>query len=255
MCPENAGPQGGTAPGGTPAADALGSLLAQVRALLTSVFADLEAVAAELVDQRRVVLEARGEYRVADMAALVPVITGALAARPDSDGLGFLAGPALLTDRERHIEWLQRSGPAFVPMRLNLDPTSVDVYDYFEMDWFAAARDHHRRAVFGPYVDFSGADQYVCTLTVPVLDDVFLGVVGTDLRMSDFEPQLLRVLRSVGHDAVLVGAERRVVAANTPRWLVGSRLPRMPREDDGEFLAVGEVGLDSDWALALAPPQ
>jgi hypothetical protein len=141
-------------------------------------------------------------------------------------------------------------------MRLNLDPTCVDVYDYFEMDWYAAARDHLARAVFGPYVDYSAADSYICTFTVPVVDGAdFLGVAGTDLRMSDLEPQLLALLRRAGHDAVLVGAERRVVAANTSRWLVGSRLARVPQARDGEFLAAGEVGLDSGWVLGLAGPE
>ena len=35
-------------------------------------------------------------------------------------------------------------------------------------------------------------------------------------------------------DAVVVNTERRVIAANTPRWIVGSRLAEMPRAD-GEF--------------------
>src|SRR5690606_41785718 len=82
--------------------------------------------------------------------------------------------------------------------------------------------------------------------------DVFLGVAGADLQMHGFEPCLLAALRETTHDAVLVGPERRVIAANTPRWLVGSRLPETPRAGGGELVAVGEVGLDSGWSLALA---
>ncbi|MET8249092.1 hypothetical protein ABZV31_34820 [Streptomyces sp. NPDC005202] len=251
MCPEIA------TPGGCPDFEGKGldRLLEQVRGLLGEVFDRLEAVAAEAVARRRTVLAKGGVFGVRDVAGLKPVMIEQLTAQPAADGLGFLAAPDLLPDRERHIEWWQRSSRGYVPMRFNLDPTSVDAYDYFDMDWFAAARDHSRRAVFGPYVDYSGADRYVCTLTVPVVDGTFLGVVGADLRMTEFEPRLLDVLRRVGHDAVLVGAERRVVAANTPRWLVGSRLPRIPRPGDGEFIAVGEVGLDSDWVLALAPRE
>ncbi|AXI80372.1 cache domain-containing protein [Peterkaempfera bronchialis] len=227
-------------------------LLARVRGLLDEVFAGPEAVAAEVVRRRRAVVAAGGAFRAADLAGLKPVIAEQLAAQPTADGLGFLAAPGLLPDRERHIEWWQRGGSGLVPLRLNLDPTTVDVYDYFEMEWYVAARDHGRRAVFGPYVDYSAADSYICTFTVPVADTAFLGVAGTDLRMGDLESRLLGLLRGAGHDAVLVGPERRVVAANSPRWLVGSRLPGMPQPGDGVFLAAGDVGLDSGWVLALA---
>ncbi|MFI6358999.1 cache domain-containing protein [Streptomyces sp. NPDC050743] len=236
--------------------EVLDTLLQQVRDLLQAVFTGPQRVADEVVRRRRGVRAAGGVFGAADLAGLKPTVVQWLTEHPESDGLGFLAAAELLPDRERHIQWWQRGAAGFVPMRLNLDPTCVDVYDYFEMEWYAAARDHGARAVFGPYVDYSAADSYICTFTVPVVDGgEFLGVAGTDLRMSDLEPRLLGLLRRAGHDAVLVGAERRVVAANTPRWLVGSRLPRVPQTRDGVFLAAGEVGLDSGWVLGLADPE
>jgi hypothetical protein len=66
---------------------------------------------------------------------------------------------------------------------------------------------------------------------------------------------------------VLVTAERRVVAANTPRWISGTRLDRLPAPgarafddpafddpafDDPAFDAVTAVGADSGWLLAAA---
>ncbi|GGJ62630.1 cache domain-containing protein [Streptomyces brasiliensis] len=246
MATESGAPQGA-------AALVLDTLLQQVRDLLAAVFTGPEAVAGEIVRRRRVVQAAGGVFGAADLAGLKPTVEQWLSEHPEADGLGFLAAAGLLPDRERHIQWWQRGATGFVPMRLNLDPTCVDVYDYFEMEWYAAARDHSARAVFGPYVDYSAADSYICTFTVPVIDgDEFLGVAGTDLRMSDLEPRLLGLLRRAGHDAVLVGAERRIVAANTSRWLVGSRLPCVPQAGDGVFLAAGEVGLDSGWVLGLA---
>ncbi|MFE9093096.1 cache domain-containing protein [Streptomyces sp. NPDC007264] len=234
------------------AAEVLETLLARIRGLLAEIFAGPEAVAAEVVRRRRAVLSAGGTFRAGDLTGIRAVVEERLAAQPMADGLGFLTAAGLLPDRERHITWWQRVASGLAPMRLNLDPTTVDVYDYFEMEWFAAARDEGRRAVFGPYVDYSAADHYVCTFTVPVVDGAFLGVAGTDLRMDALEPRLLGLLRGAGHDAVLVGPERRVVAANSPRWLVGARLPRLPHAGDGVFLAVGEVGRDSGWVLALA---
>ncbi|WP_086722421.1 cache domain-containing protein [Streptomyces carpinensis] len=234
----------------------LDTLLQRVPDLLGAVFAGPEAVADEVVRRRRTVRVAGGVFGTADLAGLEPTVVRWLTEHPEADGLGFLAAAGLLPERDRHIQWWQRGATGFVPMRLNLDPTCVDVYDYFEMEWYAAARDHSARAVFGPYVDYSAADSYICTFTVPVVDGgEFLGVAGTDLRMSDLEPRLLGLLRRAGHDAVLVGAERRVVAANTSRWLVGSRLPQVPQAGDGVFLAAGEVGLDSGWVLGLAKPE
>lgn len=80
----------------------------------------------------------------------------------------------------------------------------------------------------------------------------FLGIAGTDIRMSHLEPELLAVLRDVSVPAVLVTGERRVVAANTPRWIPGTGLDRPPAPGDGTFAAVTEVGADSGWLLAAA---
>ncbi|WP_455360175.1 cache domain-containing protein [Streptomyces sp. SYSU K21746] len=252
MVSERTTPHEGPHAGADSPAAVLATLLERVRDLLGEVFSGPEAVAAEVVRRRRAAMASHDVLSAAHLAGLRPTVVEQLTAQPWADGLGFLAARQLLPDRERHIAWWQRGAADFVPLRLNLDPACVDVYDYFEMEWYAAARDHSRHAVFGPYVDYSGADRYVCTFTVPVVDEVFLGVAGTDLRMSDLESRLLVLLRGAGYDAVLAGAERQVVAANTSRWLVGSRLPRMPQARHGVFLAAGEVGLDSGWVLALA---
>ncbi|MFF0447901.1 cache domain-containing protein [Streptomyces sp. NPDC004609] len=249
MYPENTAPEGGTAEVGKE----LETLLEQVRGLLTEVFDRLGTIADEVVARRRSALADKGAFSVRDAAGVKSALVRQLAEQPGADGFGFFTAPGVLRDRDRHFEWWQRGGAGVVRLQLNMDPTSVDVYDYFEMEWFTAGRDRGRRSVFGPYVDYYGADRYVITLTAPVTDEVFVGVAGADLRVAEFEPLLLGALRETGHDAVLVGPERRVIAANTSRWLVGSRLPRVPRASEGGFVAVGEVGLDSDWVLALAP--
>jgi hypothetical protein len=133
------------------------------------------------------------------------------------------------------------------------------------MDWFTVPQREGRRYVYGPYVDFSGADRYVVTITAPVFDSTvfdsavfddaggareFLGIAGADIRMSHLEPDLLAILRSVTAPAVLVTAERRVVAANTAHWISGTRLDRLPVPGEGVFAAVTDVGADSGWLLA-----
>ena len=71
--------------------------------------------------------------------------------------------------------------------------------------------------------------------------------------MSRLEPELLAMLRPVPVPAVLVTGERRVVVANTPRWIPGTRLGQLPAPGDGTFAAVTEIGADSGWLLAAAP--
>jgi hypothetical protein len=183
-----------------------------------------------------------------------------------------VAAPGVIAGKQRHLEWWQRTSAAdggqgsFARIRLNLDPESVDLYDYLDMDWFTVPRTLSRRYVYGPHVDFSGADRYVLTLTIPVFSDgvpgdgpgaagtrEFLGIAGTDIRMSHLEPELLAILRSVPVPAALVTGERRVVVANTPRWIPGTRLDRLPAPGDGTFAAVTEIGADSGWLLAAAP--
>lgn len=153
----------------------------------------------------------------------------------------------------------QRPG-GYARIRLNLDPESIDLYDYLDMDWFTVPERDGRGYVYGPYVDFSCANRYVITITAPVFDSTgvdragsereFLGVAGVDIRMSHLEPDLLAILRSVTAPAVLVTAERRVVAANTAHWISGTRLGRLPAAGDGTFAAVTDVGADSGWRLA-----
>ena len=63
------------------------------------------------------------------------------------------------------------------------------------------------------------------------------------------------MLRGTGADAVVVNTERRVIAANTPRWIVGSRLPALPQvgaDDRDEFADVAELPLGTGWVVAVA---
>jgi hypothetical protein len=240
---------------------------ARVRAVLEGEFRPVEAIGAAFLAQRRQCVAAGAPLSPERLAGMREVILRQLHLLPAADGAGIVAAPGVVAGRHRHLEWWQRStsgergageGEGFARIRLNLDPESIDLYDYLDMDWFTVPGRERRRYVYGPYVDFSGADRYVLTMTVPVADgSVFLGVAGVDLRMSHLEPELLAVLRTVPAPAALVTAERRVVAANTPRWISGTRLDRLPSPgdrafDDRGFDAVTAVGADSGWLLAAA---
>ena len=239
---------------------------ARVRAVLEGEFGPVEAIGAAFLAQRRQCLAARMPLSPERLAGMREIIWHQLHLLPAADGAGIVAAPGVVAGKHRHLEWWQRGAAVeggaregFSRIRLNLDPESIDLYDYLDMDWFTVPGRERRRYVYGPYVDFSGADRYVLTMTVPVADgQEFLGVAGADLRMSHLEPELLAAMRAVTAPAVLVTAERRVVAANTPRWISGTRLDQLPVPggrafDDRAFDAVTAIGADSGWVLAAAP--
>ena len=256
----------------------------RVRAVLEGVFRPVTAIGDGFVAQRRNCLAAGAALTADRLSGMREIIWRQLRLLPAADGAGFVAAPGVIAGKDRHLEWWQRtasgdSGPGgFARIRLNLDPESIDLYDYLDMDWFTIPRREVRPYVYGPYIDFSGADRYVVTMTVPVTDAraagerepggpatgtpatgepatggrEFLGVAGADIRMSHLEPELLAILRSVPAPAVLVTAERRVVAANTPHWISGTRLARLPAAGDGDFAAITEIGAHSGWLIAAA---
>lgn len=172
-------------------------------------------------------------------------------------GMGFIAAPFVVDGKERYLAWWQRHSDRVARLRLNFDPTSIDVYDYLQMDWYRMAQRGHPRVAYGPYVDYSGSDMYTITATIPIVaDGAFLGVAGADLVVGEVERHLLEVLRLTDDDAVVVNTERRVIAANTARWFVGSRLPAMPvvgpAADASAFREVAELPLGTGWVLAIA---
>ena len=253
----------------------------RVRAVLEEVFAAAAAIGDAFAAQRRDCVAAGTALTADRLAGLRETIWQQLSRLPAADGAGVVAAPGVVEGKHRHLEWWQRTAGddsalnhgapnhgapnhgvpnhrapgGYARIRLNLDPESIDLYDYLDMDWFTVPQREGRPYVYGPYVDFSGADRYVVTITAPVFDDAdgrreFLGIAGADIRMSHLEPDLLAILRSVSVPAVLVTAERRVVAANTAHWISGTRLGRLPAPGDGTFAAVTDVGADSGWRLA-----
>jgi hypothetical protein len=217
---------------------------------LESVFQGIDQIRDRVIQIHHDVAVNHGLFTPQHLAELRPLILEQLKLRPFVDGLGVLAASDLLSDRSRYLEWWRQDIDNVVPLWLNFDPTSVDIYDYLEMEWFTKAKRDNARTVFGPYVDYTGADHYVLTMTTPVVDDVFIGVVGADLLMSLFEAKILPVLYEMQREVVLVNSERRIVSANSQRWTVGSRLAAIPQVSQGGFVAVAEVGIDSDWVLA-----
>lgn len=190
---------------------------------------------------------------------LQPIVPRLTAVLEESDyvvGHGFVAAPDAVQGRERYLLWMQKRGDRITELHLNLDPGDPDLYDYLDMEWFTRARDREMPAVFGPYVDYAGADLVVLTAAVPIfVDQRFLGVAGCDLLADAVELRIVQLLRGLPGDAIVVNADRSVVAANSARWLPGERLPVHPINDRGSYVAVGSLGDWAGWVLAVAAPE
>ncbi|WP_049942552.1 cache domain-containing protein [Gordonia sp. KTR9] len=187
----------------------------------------------------------------AGLAALTPTLDAELGRSAVSVGIGFVAAPGKVRGRSLYLHWMQLSGSRSVPLKLNLDRRDADVYDYLEMDWYVHARDRRRPVIQGPYLDYSGSDRFVFTLTVPVVvDDEFLGVVGADLLADRVEASLCGILRSHTGRALVVGGDGTVIASNTPDWMPGETLRTHPRDAPATFEAVELISEWSGWSLA-----
>lgn len=224
----------------------------------------LEPVFARLARVAEAVAESRppggAGWSEAHLGEVQDLLVEVLAEDRIAVGFGFVAAPGQIDGEDRYMAWWQRQGERAVRLRLNFDPDSVDVYDYLQMEWFRPAQRLQRRVAYGPYVDYSGSELYVVTAAIPItVDGDFVGVSGVDLSVGELERRLIGVLRGAPTDAVIVNTERRVIAANTPRWVIGARLPQMPAPSGpaglSSFVDVVELPLSTGWVLALAEPE
>lgn len=169
-------------------------------------------------------------------------------------GYGFVAAPGVVEGRERYLYWFQRAERGLRRLLLNFDPGDVNVYDYLAMDWYTQAEETRRPVIYGPYVDYTGSDQFVLTVSDPVVHDGrFLGVAGSDLLMTRLEVELVPVISQVDAETVVVNADRQVVMSNSARWITGDRLRTHPLRDGSGFTVVSEVVEGIGWAVASGP--
>lgn len=240
-------------------------VIAGVADMLDTVFASIDETRAELLavaDRARAA--GRGPRRP-DLEGIRALARGHLA-RHDGlvAGTGVVCAPGLLEDAPRWLEWwcaARRAAPR--PLAVGLDPRDPDFYDYETADWFAAPRRTGQRSVAGPFVDYSGTNQHIVTLTLPVADSGgYLGVAGADVLVGQLAALVAPSLAALGEDAALLNHRGRVIAANAPglvsgglvaddvrAWVLAGRATWAVREDGAALARDGRLG----WALLLAP--
>ena len=147
--------------------------------------------------------------------------------RPLLAGAGVVFAPGALADAPRWLEWW-RSVPGGAPVFLDasLDPGDPDFYDYEAAEWFTTPRATGERWIAGPFVDHSGTNEHILTLTLPVIrDGAFLGVAGADIAVGAIEAVGGAALAAVDGEAALVNHRGRIIATNTAGRLVGTLWP------------------------------
>lgn len=226
----------------------------RIKAVLTHHLGRLEELARLVLDA---VAELDDPAASLPESALVPVrdrLVTWLGAPEAAFGYGFVAAPTVVEGRERYLYWFQRGERGVHRLQLNFDSGDVNVYDYLAMDWYTKAEDTRRQVIYGPYVDYTGSDQFVMTLSHPVVHrGRFLGVAGADLLMTRMEVELVPVLNQVRTETVVVNADRQVVMSNSARWITGDRLRTHPLRDGAAFAAVSEIVEGTGWAVASGP--
>lgn len=191
-----------------------------------------------------------------DLAHLLAWLTEALEGEPAYVSFGFAAAPGVMSGQDRYLLWLQRRATGIGRLRLNLAEDDPDLYDYFDMEWYAGALARRAPSIYGPYVDYAGAEFLVLTVAVPVeVEGRFVGVAGADLDPHVLERWLVPALRALPGDAVIVNADRSVLASGSARWMPGERLGVHPGDAPEEWLAVEPLAPWTGWTLALGAPE
>jgi GntR family transcriptional regulator, transcriptional repressor for pyruvate dehydrogenase complex len=199
--------------------------LEDVVAELERIFEQLEGLArrfGELLDT------AGPELRSGDLEAARPSIFSILESHGDLvSGAGLVIAPDLLADAERWMEWWSRPRAGAEPerLRVNLEPSAPDFYDYTTTDWFSTPERSLEPRMSGPFVDYACTNMYALTLSLPMsLAGAFRGVAAADVLVSSLESRVLPRLAGFDRPVALTTADGRVITANEASLASGRRL-------------------------------
>jgi hypothetical protein len=190
---------------------------------INGVFADLENIAGAVTTAANAVrgLPRRGDFlflkqELADFIKLHSDLIG---------GAGIAYAPGSLPEAAHWLEWwrAQPKGEAkFVTHDLN--PDSLNYYDYTTREWFTLPSSTGQAVAVGPYVDFGGINLNIITLCVPAPTPQGTHILGCDLPLAKLEGVFLRALQIRDPVVVLLGPNGRVIASNNARIATGTLL-------------------------------
>ncbi|MFE4834643.1 cache domain-containing protein [Arthrobacter sp. NPDC056691] len=187
---------------------------------LERVFADLAVLDKATTD----ILAAPGTSRT-KLESLRPVVEDIVLKHGglvDSAGVSVARG--LFSDADAWHQWWSLVGGRLVFIPHNLNPASINYYDYTEMTWYERPLASGRPELIGPYIDFGGADMKIVTASRPVLHEQrTVAVAGADLSMESIERTFLLNLGRRDEHVALITETGKVVASNSARFAPGTR--------------------------------
>ncbi|MFE5837974.1 cache domain-containing protein [Arthrobacter sp. NPDC056493] len=187
---------------------------------LERVFADLAVLDKATTD----ILAAPGTSRT-KLESLRPVVEDIVLKHGglvDSAGVSVARG--LFSDADAWHQWWSLVGGKLVFIPHNLNPASINYYDYTEMTWYERPLASGRPELIGPYIDFGGADMKIVTASRPVLHEQrTVAVAGADLSMESIERTFLLNLGRRDEHVALITETGKVVASNSARFAPGTR--------------------------------
>jgi DNA-binding FadR family transcriptional regulator len=211
-------------PGPGPGSGAAAAIVDPVVAELEGVFDVLGELAARFGS----LIESRPAPLVEDLSRLHEAIFSTLASRAGLvSGTGVVTAPSLLADAPRWLEWWSAPAPGVKPdrLRVNLEPSAPDFYDYTALDWFVTPAATGAPHLAGPVVDDACTNLYAITLAVPArARGAFCGVAAADVLVSSLERRLLPLLSTLPRPTALTTCEGRVIASTDPGLPSGARL-------------------------------
>lgn len=141
-------------------------------------------------------------------------------------GAGIAYAPGSLPKAPHWLEWWRaqpKGEPKFVTHDLN--PDSLNYYDYTTREWFRLPSSTGRPLAVGPYVDIGGINVSIITLCVPAPTAQGSHVLGCDLPLAKLEGVFLKALQIRDPAVVLLGPNGRVIASNKARIATGTLIP------------------------------
>lgn len=190
---------------------------------INNVFADLEKIADTVTAAAEAV---SGVPRRSDFLFLRQELANFIKLHSDLIvGAGIAYAPGSLPEVPHWLEWWRaqpKGEPRFVTHDLN--PDSLNYYDYTSREWFTLPSSSGRPVAVGPYVDFGGINVNIITLCVPARTAQGTHILGCDLTLANLEGIFLRALQLREPVVVLLGPNGRVIASNNARIATGTLL-------------------------------
>ena len=203
-------------PAGVSAPDVVARLLTPAVAALDALWGQLSVLA-----QEAAALWSGGPPAGDALATLRPTIKEVLLDEADlAAGAGVAAGPEDLAHGDRRLEWWwTRPTGGAEALRVNLDPSAPDGYDFTAEAWFTQTVADAVPVVAGPVVDYACTGDYALTVTHPVTaHGRVVAVAAADVPIARLEARAMPLLTEGGRARVVVNAVGRVVLSSAP-WL------------------------------------